>query len=56
MEGDTLKKGAQGWVWRHRGHRKGQFSRSSPRGFPPACPGLTATGVCSPADLTLSVS
>ena len=30
VEGDTLKRGAQGWVWRHRGHRKGQFSRSSP--------------------------
>lgn len=30
MEGDTLKRGAQGWLWKHRGHRKGQFSCSSP--------------------------
>ena len=29
MEGDTLKRGAQGWLWKHRGHRKGQFSCSS---------------------------
>ena len=34
MEGDTLKKGAQGWVWRHRGSQERAVLTQQPEGLP----------------------